>query len=302
MSIVLLTMFFLFSFMPREETLTITSDGETIISIHRTEFADPFLGRAVMDEEKYQELEESIANQVYTKPVNAKLDEYGQIVPEEAGKSLDRKAFKELFYDYYYGSERTAVEVPTFTLFAKVDKELLKDIRAVQMGAYVTYYNTYNRERAHNITLATESINNYVVFPNEQFSFNEVVGKRTAERGYLPAPVIVRGELTEGIGGGICQVSSTLFNAVDKAGMNILERYTHSKRVTYVPPGRDATVSWYGPDFVFTNRHNQPILIIAKTYNGTLLVKVFSSEEIDYTPREVPRAPSKLPPEIDIND
>ncbi|MCM3490109.1 VanW family protein [Alkalihalophilus marmarensis] len=302
MSSALLSIILLFSFMPSEETLTLTHDGETLITIHRTEFADGILGRAAVDEDKYAELEDTIATQVYMDPVNAKLDEFGQIIPEETGITLDRRAFRELFFEYFYGSERVSTDVPTFTLFAKVDKELLKEIRAVQMGAYVTYFNSHNKERAHNITLAAEAINNYVVFPNERFSFNKAVGKRTPERGYLPAPVIVRGELTEGIGGGICQVSSTLFNAVDKAGMNIIERYTHSKRVTYVPPGRDATVSWYGPDFAFTNRHNQPILILAKTYHGTLLVKFFSSEEIDYTPRDVPRAPNKLPPEVDVDE
>jgi len=74
------------------------------------------------------------------------------------------------------------------------------------------------------------------------FSFNQVVGERTLERGYEPAPEIVKGEYTEGIGGGICQTSSTLFNAVDAAGLRVIERVSHSHVVTYVPIGRDATV------------------------------------------------------------
>ncbi|WP_235715677.1 VanW family protein [Alkalihalobacillus hemicellulosilyticus] len=124
-------------------------------------------------------------------------------------------------------------------------------------------------------------MNNYVVFPGETFSFNHVVGKRTIERGYLPAPIIIRGELSEGVGGGICQVSSTLYNAVDYAHMKIIERYSHSKRVPYVPPGRDATVSWYGPDFTFQNNYNQPILIRSFIYGGQLTISLFSSDDIN---------------------
>lgn len=94
---------------------------------------------------------------------------------------------------------------------------------------------------------------------------------RTPDKGYMKAPVIVRGELSEGVGGGICQVSSTLFNAVDRAGLEIVQRYSHSRRVPYVPPGRDATVSWGGPDLRFQNKYNQPVLIRAKQHGGRWL-------------------------------
>ena len=130
------------------------------------------------------------------------------------------------------------------------------------------------------MTLAVKAIDNVVVFPGESFSFNKVVGKRTASKGYMRAPVIVKGELAEDIGGGICQVSSTLFNAVDHTGVQIVERFSHSRKVPYVPPGRDATVSWYGPDFVFKNNLNQPILIKAKISNGNVLVRIYSSESV----------------------
>src|SRR5699024_8549970 len=105
----------------------------------------------------------------------------------------------------------------------------------------------------------------------ETFSFNNVVGKRTKEKGYKKAPVIVKGELAEDIGGGICQVSSTLFNAVNLQGIEIVERYSHSREVPYVPPGKDATVSWWGPDFVFKNRYSHPVLIRAIVEKGIWL-------------------------------
>jgi vancomycin resistance protein YoaR len=92
-------------------------------------------------------------------------------------------------------------------------------------------------------------------------------------------------------------VSSTLFNAVDRSGLKIMERYSHSKRVPYVPPGRDATVSWYGPDFTFKNSYNQPILIRAKVHGGVMGVSIFSSESVNVEPRHVPSASSRLPRE-----
>jgi vancomycin resistance protein YoaR len=100
--------------------------------------------------------------------------------------------------------------------------------------------------------------------------------------------VIVRGEYAEDIGGGICQVSSTLFNAVDNAGLKIVQRFSHSRHVPYIPPGRDATVSWYGPDFEFKNMYNQPILIQARTIGNLLVIKLYSSEVIEYKPKKVP--------------
>jgi len=153
----------------------------------------------------------------------------------------------------------------------------------------VTSFNNSNKKRTNNIKLAVAAINNYVIFPGETFSFNRVVGKRTAAKGYLKAKVIVRGEYAEDIGGGICQVSSTLFNAVDNAGLKIVQRFSHSRKVPYIPPGRDATVSWYGPDFVFKNKYNQPVLIQAKTLGNLLIIKLYSSDVVEYDPKQVPK-------------
>jgi vancomycin resistance protein YoaR len=168
---------------------------------------------------------------------------------------------------------------------------LLGNIQSKRIGRYITSFNLSNKERTNNIKLATIAINNTVLFPGETFSFNKVVGKRTAGKGYLRAPVIIRGSFSEDIGGGICQVSSTLFNAVDNAGLHIIQRFSHSRKVNYIPPGRDATVSWYGPDFVFKNKYNQPILIQAKTLGNKLIIKIYSSDVIEYRPKNVPSPP-----------
>src|SRR5699024_11541629 len=123
----------------------------------------------------------------------------------------------------------------------------------------------------------SDAIDSHVVFPGETFSFNKIVGKRTEEKGYKRAPVIVKGELAEDIRGGICQTSSTLYNAVDLQGIEIVERYSHSRSVRYVPPGRDPTVSWWGPDFSFKNKLHQPILIRTIAENAEMTINIYSS-------------------------
>ncbi|WP_102349823.1 VanW family protein [Bacillus sp. Marseille-P3661] len=279
------------------DNITITENGKTVESVNRQEFTIP-LTDTFIDVEKYNEFVNNIESKIYKEPTNASLDDNGIITPEQTGYKLNRQAFGDQFYSYFFNNGPATIEIPGLVVFPKVDSELLASIKTKQIGYYITFFNSRNKERSHNIELATQAINNHVVFPGETFSFNSVVGKRTKDKGYLPAPVIVRGELTEGIGGGICQVSSTLFNAVDRAGLSIGERYSHSKRVPYVPEGRDATVSWYGPDFTFHNKHNQPILIRAKAIHGKMIVTVYSSDVIDNAPRKVENAPKKLPKEI----
>jgi vancomycin resistance protein YoaR len=118
--------------------------------------------------------------------------------------------------------------------------------------------------RAENIRLATKALDYYLVAPGQVFSFNRTVGPTTAERGYKLAPIIVGGRIVPGLGGGICQVATTLYNAVDYSELEVVERYMHSKPVGYVPRGRDATVS-YHLDFKFRNSSNRYILIRAWT-------------------------------------
>jgi vancomycin resistance protein YoaR len=296
-----LIIFMLLSPFLTPDDFTVTYNGEPIANVNRMDFSSPLIGKEVIDSETYLLFLKEVEQQVYLPPVNAKIAKNGQIIPEQIGYMLDKSLFKEKFYRYYYGTDKAIIEVPLRPVHPKVNSEILSNIRVQRIGQYVTYFNRRNKERSHNISLATEAINNHVVFPGETFSFNEVVGKRTRERGYLSAPVIVRGELSEDIGGGICQVSSTLYNAVDHAGLEIVQRYSHSRRVPYVPRGRDATVSWYGPDFVFKNKLNQPILIQARIYGGSMLVYILSSDSINYEQRQVPGAPTRLPKEIIIN-
>jgi vancomycin resistance protein YoaR len=280
------------------DILRIEYHGNTIGIIKHLDYTLP--GSSMIDMAKLHQLLNDLDRQIYQPPVNAKIGDHEQNIPEQTGYKLNRQMFMDQFFAYFSGSGLSKIEVPRLAINANVDSELLAFIREKPIGHYITYFNANNRNRSFNIALAAKTINNHVVFPGETFSFNQVVGKRTAAKGYLLASVIVRGELSEGIGGGICQVSSTMFNSVDRAGLKIVQRYSHSRNVPYVPSGRDATVSWDGPDFTFQNQYNQPILIRSNAGGGTLIVTIYSSDVIEYKPREVPGAVELLPEEIFI--
>ncbi|HWL13745.1 MAG TPA: VanW family protein, partial [Ureibacillus sp.] len=124
-----------------------------------------------------------------------------------------------------------------------------------------------------------KAINNVIVGNNDIFSFNSVVGPRDVAAGYQMAPEIIHGKMVMGIGGGICQTSSTLFNAVDQLNVKIIERHKHSKDVGYVREGRDATVSFGGLDFKFHNSLGIPILVRTYYQRGAVTVQITTSRE-----------------------
>jgi len=279
------------------KNIAITRQGQIVANMALSDYLLPVF--PLKREEQFERMVDELARKLYKPPQNAYIGPQGEIVDEQIGWRLDRNRFvDQLNLILYSGVAPSSMEAPLVAVYARVDGELLSTLRDKRIGSYTTYYNAGNRKRAHNITLAANSINNVVIFPDEMFSFNRTLGPRTSARGYKPAPVIVQGELSEGVGGGICQVSSTLFNAADRAGLDIVERYSHSRKVPYVLPGRDATVSWGGPDFVFRNPYNQPVLIRAHAANGRVYVSIYSTEALEHAPRQVPDVWNRLPREV----
>lgn len=125
--------------------------------------------------------------------------------------------------------------------------------------------------RTSNIILSCQSINETILNPGEIFSFNQIVGIRTATRGYREAPIFVGKKVVPGVGGGICQTASTLYNCALQAGLPIKERYRHTLKVTYVPHNMDATVSWGGADLKFINNKDYPVKILTTVYENYLV-------------------------------
>lgn len=142
------------------------------------------------------------------------------------------------------------------------------------IGKYTTN-TTSNSKRNTNIRLAAEALNGTIVYPGQEMSFNEVVGQRTAEKGYQGAAAYSGGEVVEEIGGGVCQVSTTLYNAVVRAGLKVSVRRSHTFAPSYVTPGMDATVSWGGPEFKFVNTSSAAIGVRAAYSNQTVTVSIY---------------------------
>lgn len=151
------------------------------------------------------------------------------------------------------------------------------------LGTYTSRYNPADTGRTRNVTLAAGKINGAVLNTGDIFSYNGLVGERTAERGFTGAKVYAGGEVVNGLGGGVCQVSSTLYNAVLYADLEVVSRTNHSLPVTYVPLGRDATVSYGTIDFKFKNQYNTPIRISTAVGGGVLTVSVWGKKTTDKT-------------------
>lgn len=169
-----------------------------------------------------------------------------------------------------------AIAVPIFLLLAFGSILWLNRPFQVELASYRTSLADRTEAQRHNMRQAVIALDGVVIEPGETFSFNQVVGPRTPERGYREAPAFMERDLVKSIGGGICQVSSTVYNAAALAGLTIVERHPHSRRVTSVPPGRDATV-WYGmTDLRFQNVHAYPKRLAVRVANDVLFVAVLA--------------------------
>ncbi|KXG78931.1 Vancomycin B-type resistance protein VanW [Thermotalea metallivorans] len=199
------------------------------------------------------------------------------ITEEKVGLKVNTEGLKDLIAEELrnnYRQETIQMDIPVEMASPKITSESLSFIQDL-LGEYTTQFSATNKSRTQNIALAARTINGTVLMPGEIFSFNERVGPRTESRGYQNAPVIFKGELVDGLGGGICQVSSTMYNAILLSNLNIVERINHSIPSTYVPKGRDATVSYGVLDFKFQNILSQPIYIETFINGNLLTVRVY---------------------------
>ena len=174
----------------------------------------------------------------------------------------------------------TFKEVQTNVIYPalKIDSSSSYDYK---LAEYKTYYDSSNSTRTVNIQNAVKRLNNLVIPAGSTFSFNQVVGKRTVLSGYQAAKVVVGDEFVDGLGGGICQVSSTIFQAVLRANLEITVRACHSLEISYVPLGGDATVQWNSQDFQFKNNSGANIRLKVEAQSGTLTCVVYADDNVD---------------------
>ena len=211
----------------------------------------------------------SLNRERFARPRNAFFHlSSGEVVEEKYGEKIDVDATVERIFSAEQGE---AVEPAVVPLDPEITQEVFKNIDT-PTGSYATGFGGGNR--GNNIIIAAGLLNNNIVAPGETFSFNKATGPRIPEKGYKPAPVIVGGTVIQGYGGGVCQVSSTLYNAVLEAGLKVVERYPHSRPIDYVPRGRDATVSDF-LDFKFRNNTDNFIMIKSWGGGGRLVVEIW---------------------------
>ena len=224
---------------------------------------------------------QAIHDEVAAEMKNAGYDpETKSITPERLGAEFDVDAAQKALDAAAPGE---TVEIPATIEYPRVTAEQLKGVlfRDVLGEARTKVGGT--AARISNVKLSASSINGYVMNTGDVFSYNGVVGKRSAANGYQPAPAYVKGETVDEIGGGICQTSSTLYLACLRGNLEITERHAHRYIPAYIAAGMDATVSWGGPDYKFTNDTDYPIKIVTSYEGGYLTVKVLGTNATGIT-------------------
>lgn len=221
----------------------------------------------------------SLYEEIYTEPKDAYYEiKAGRVVmiPEVVGRQIDIKEAETQVERLARGE---TIELSTQPVMPEVTLEILsKNLFNYTLGTYSTSYATSTAARKANVELAARKINGVILAPGEVFSYNKVVGPRTRAAGFRDAPMYANGETVEGVGGGICQVSSTLYSAVLYADLKIVKRQNHSMTVAYVPRGQDATVSYGTIDFRFKNDTAYPIKVLAGYSGGKLTVSILGTK------------------------
>ena len=175
----------------------------------------------------------------------------------------------------------TFKEAETNTVYPALKKNFDSSF-PYEIASYSSYYLSSNETRTKNIHEAVDHLNGIVIPAGKTFSFNQTVGKRTVLAGYQAAKVVQGDEFVDGLGGGICQVSSTVFQSVLRANLQIKIRACHSLEISYVPLGGDATVQWNSQDFQFVNNSNCDIRLIVTANDGKLTCTVEAKEDKSY--------------------
>ena len=202
-----------------------------------------------------------------------------RVVPDRPGEQLDavRAADAVLAAALRRLPARRVAELPVVTAPAKLTTAAARAMGVVGLvSSYTTDYGGVPN-RIHNVQLVARLIDNKLIAPGAEFSFNKTTGERTAAKGFLVAPVIVNGELTTGLGGGVCQVSTTVFNAAFEAGVKITDRTNHALYISHYPQGRDATVNYPDVDLRFVNDTGHWLLLRTFVGSSSLTVSLYGT-------------------------
>ncbi len=225
---------------------------------------------------------EKAEKNIYIKAKDAKLkidtntNKVFFITSETYGVRLDKARLYHQIVEKYLQKQELTIKLPIITDKPNIlssDYERYSSLRA----DFSTDISRSSEDRKHNVKTALNSLNKVEILPNEVFSFNKVVGRRTEANGYRQAKIIVNNEFVDGLGGGVCQVSSTLYNSALLAGLDIVEANKHSKQISYVKYGFDAMVNFGSSDLKIRNNTNEKVIIITNFTNNRARIRIFGS-------------------------
>lgn len=201
------------------------------------------------------------------------------VYPEENGIDFDIENAKSILAEEKEQYEIQLIITKPNKTVNEIGTEAFPDL----LATFSTKYQASNVNRTTNLKIAVNKINGTVLLPNQEFSYNKALGERTAQAGYKNAAVFSNGQVVDGIGGGICQISSTLYDAVVMANLKVTVRRNHQFVTSYVPAGKDATVVWGSQDFKFVNSRKNAIRIVATINGGVATVQIWGvKEETEY--------------------
>ena len=215
---------------------------------------------------------------VCREPKNAEFNDDFSVTESRVGLTFDIAEAKRL---YDAAEDGTVITVPLETIEPETSTEELSALLYRDKLASWTSSLTANETRSKNIELAAKEVDGYQMMPGDVFSFNDVVGERTTARGFGGAPAYINGQTVDQVGGGICQVSSSIYYCCLLANLKTVYRICHLYAASYVPLGMDATVSWGGPDFKFSNNTEYPIKICAWREGGKLYCEIYGTKTDD---------------------
>ena len=233
----------------------------------------PGLNKTIERIEKYLYIEERDADM----KIVSNSKEVFQYLPERIGRRLDKSRLIDDIYRHVVLEDVSPIEIYSINIEPNKHLDEFKSYTHLRAD-FSTDISSSSAERKHNIKNALASINKTILGPNDIFSFNGAVGRRTAENGYRTAKIIVNNEFVEGLGGGVCQVSTTLYNSALLSGLEILEANKHSRPISYVKTGLDAMVNFGSSDLRFMNNTNNKIIIIATYSSNKIRIRIYGED------------------------
>lgn len=236
------------------------------------------------NKEKIHKITEGIAQEIDLEKEEAQFHFNNgniDITDEVVGKKVKQEELAQLIEKNIY--ELGPIEIPVDIIHPTRTRELLSRINGV-IAEYSTSFKGSNKERIENILISSKALSNNIIMPGDVFSFNEVVGPREKKFGYKEANVIIKGEFTPDVGGGVCQTSTTLYNALLLANVDIVERSPHSIPVKYVNIGQDAAVAYGFLDLKFKNNFDFPLYIHSRVTGDRLHIYIYGDRNAkDYS-------------------